>query len=124
MTTRPNVGRAERSGAAPPGRRHGKPCASSCGTWRRCPGPTGSLFRCLTYGAGAHPGMDGSFVILRFPEPADPDISYVQYRRGSVYLEEPADVGAYAEVFDHLRARALGPDESRALIARLADQMT
>jgi Domain of unknown function (DUF5753) len=56
-------------------------------------------------------------------EPADPDVGYVQYRRGSVYLEEPADVGAYAEVFDHLRARALGPDESRALIAWVAGDM-
>jgi hypothetical protein len=45
-----------------------------------------------------------------------------QYRRGSIYLEDSADVGAYAELFDHLRARALGPDESRALIARLAEE--
>ena len=85
--------------------------------------PNRVVVQVLTYGAGAHPGMDGSFVILRFPEPADPDVGYVQYRRGSVYLEEPADVGAYAEVFDHLRARALGPDESRALIARVAGEM-
>jgi hypothetical protein len=35
----------------------------------------------------------------------------------------PSDVGAYAEVFDHLRARALGPDESRTLIAQVADEM-
>ena len=68
--------------------------------------------------------MDGAFVLLRFPEPADPDIAYVQYRRGSLYLEEASDVDAYAEVFDHLRARALGPDESRAMIARLAEEMS
>lgn len=76
----------------------------------------------LTYGAGAHPAMDGAFEILRFPDAADPDVVYLQYRRGSIYLEDPADVEAYAELFDHLRARALGPDESRALIARLADE--
>jgi hypothetical protein len=86
--------------------------------------PNKVVIQVLSYGAGAHPAMDGSFVILRFPEPADPDVAYVQYRRGSLYLEEPSDVGAYAEVFDHLRARALGPDESRALIGRMADQMT
>jgi hypothetical protein len=51
-----------------------------------------------------------------------PAIVYVQYRRGSIYLEDSADVAAYTELFDHLRARALGPDESRALIARLADE--
>jgi hypothetical protein len=42
-----------------------------------------------------------------------------QYRRGSIYLEDPSDVDAYAELFDHLRARALGPDESRDLIQHL-----
>jgi transcriptional regulator with XRE-family HTH domain len=78
----------------------------------------------LTFAAGAHPAMDGAFNILRFPEPADPDVVYVQYRRGSIYLEEASDVDAYAELFDHLRARALGPDESRALIARTADEMS
>ena len=76
----------------------------------------------LTYAAGAHPAMDGAFEILRFPDAADPDVVYLQYRRGSIYLEDSADVGAYAELFDHLRARALGPDESRALIARLAEE--
>jgi hypothetical protein len=78
----------------------------------------------LTFAAGAHPAMDGAFNILRFPEFADPDVVYVQYRRGSIYLEEASDVDAYAELFDHLRARALGPDESRALIARTADEMS
>jgi len=76
----------------------------------------------LTYGAGAHPAMDGAFEILRFPDAADPDVVYLQYRRGSIYLEDSADVAAYAELFDHLRARALGPDESRALIAHLAGE--
>lgn len=86
--------------------------------------PSKVVIQVLTYGAGAHPALDGSFVILQFPEPADPAVAYIQYRRGSLYLEEPSDVGYYAEVFDHLRARALGPDESRAFIARVADQMT
>lgn len=80
------------------------------------------VIQVLTYAAGAHPAMDGAFEILRFPDAADPDVVYVQYRRGSIYLEDSADVDAYAELFDHLRARALGPDESRALITRLADE--
>jgi transcriptional regulator with XRE-family HTH domain len=77
------------------------------------------VLQVLTYAGGAHPAMDGAFEILRFPDPADLDIVYVQYRRGSIYLEDPSDVGAYAELFDHLRARALGPDESRDLIEHL-----
>jgi hypothetical protein len=77
----------------------------------------------LPYTAGAHPSMEGPCSVLRFPEPADPDIVYVQYHRGSIYLEDPSEVGAYVDLFDHLRSRALGPDESRALIAQVADEM-
>jgi transcriptional regulator with XRE-family HTH domain len=80
------------------------------------------VLQVLTYAGGAHPAMDGAFEILRFPDAADPDIVYVQYRRGSIYLEDPSDVQAYAELFDHLRARALGPDESRDLIEHLAGE--
>jgi hypothetical protein len=60
--------------------------------------------------------------MIRFPDAADPDVVYLQYRGGSLYLEDSAEVAAYAELFDHLRARALGPDESRALIAQLAGE--
>lgn len=81
------------------------------------------LLQVLTYSAGAHPAMDGAFEVLRFPEPADPDVAYIQYRRGSIYVEDQADVDAYNELFEHLRARALGPDESRTLIGRVADEM-
>jgi transcriptional regulator with XRE-family HTH domain len=77
------------------------------------------VLQVLTYAGGAHPAMDGAFEILRFPETTDPDVVYLQYRRGSIYLEDTSDVEAYAELFDHLRARALGPDESRALIEHL-----
>jgi transcriptional regulator with XRE-family HTH domain len=78
----------------------------------------------LPFSAGAHPAMHGPCTVLRFPEPADPDVVYVQYRRGSVYLEDPSDVDDYLELFEHLRSRALSPDESRALIARVADEMS
>jgi transcriptional regulator with XRE-family HTH domain len=78
------------------------------------------ILQVLPDAAGAHPAMDGAFEILRFPNAADPDVVYIQYRLGSIYLEDPDDIAAYAELFDHLRARALGPDESRALITHLA----
>jgi transcriptional regulator with XRE-family HTH domain len=76
----------------------------------------------LPFTAGAHPSMDGACNILRFPEPADPDVVYVQYKLGSVYLEDPADVETYVDLFDHLRSRALGPEESLALIARVVGE--
>ncbi|MEU7452407.1 Scr1 family TA system antitoxin-like transcriptional regulator [Streptosporangium roseum] len=54
--------------------------------------------------------------------PADRAVVYVEYRQGALYLERQPDVDAHAKLFDHLRARALGPDESRALIARMAEE--
>jgi transcriptional regulator with XRE-family HTH domain len=77
----------------------------------------------LPFSAGSHPGNDGPFEILGFPEPEDPGIVYLQNRQGSLYLEDLADVAAYTEVFDHLRARAVSPDESRVLIQRIADEI-
>ncbi|NKZ07033.1 hypothetical protein HGB48_25310 [Actinomadura latina] len=78
----------------------------------------------LPFSAGAHPGMEGACNVLRFPEPADPDVVYVQYRLGSIYLEDPSDVEEYVDLFDHLRSRALGPDQSLALIARVANEVS
>ncbi|MFC5744585.1 helix-turn-helix domain-containing protein [Actinomadura rugatobispora] len=78
----------------------------------------------LPYSAGAHPSMEGPCNVLRFPEPADPDVVYLQYRRGSIYLEDPSDVNAYVDLFDHLRSRALGPNESRILMEQVAAELS
>ncbi|MEV6982405.1 helix-turn-helix transcriptional regulator [Sphaerisporangium sp. NPDC051017] len=78
----------------------------------------------LPFEAGAHPGMDSAFNILEFPERADPAVVYVEYRAGSLYLEDQPEVDTYNAIFDHLRARALGPDESLVLIAKVAEDLT
>jgi len=78
----------------------------------------------LPFRAGAHPAMDGSFIILGFPEPADPDVVYVESQAGSLYLERPPEVERYAAMYNHLMAKALDPDESQALIARAAADTT
>lgn len=70
----------------------------------------------LPFRVGAHPGMQGGFHLLRFA--ADRDVVYLEYRQGAIYLEQDADVTAYVDLLEHLVARALGPEESRALIAR------
>jgi transcriptional regulator with XRE-family HTH domain len=70
----------------------------------------------LPFSSGAHPAMNGGFSILKFPKLSDPDVVYVEYWRGSIYLEASQDVDAYNRLFDHLRARAFGPDQTRQLI--------
>ena len=78
----------------------------------------------LPFGAGVHPAMDGSFEILGFPEPGDPDVVYLENQAGSLYLEEQPEIDRYARMFSHLIAKALDPEESRRMIARIAGDLT
>ncbi|RAY13343.1 XRE family transcriptional regulator [Actinomadura craniellae] len=77
----------------------------------------------LPFSVGAHPSMDGAFDILSFPDRRDPDVVYLQYRQGSIYLEDSSEIDDYSQLFDQLIARALSPDESRSLINRIAGEM-
>lgn len=76
----------------------------------------------VPFATGAHSGMEGPFLILSFPEQADPDVVYVDSTPTGLYLEAVADVHRYALMFDHLRATALKPDDSRELIDTAARQ--
>ncbi|MBV9450158.1 MAG: helix-turn-helix domain-containing protein [Streptosporangiaceae bacterium] len=77
----------------------------------------------LPLSAGAHPGMSGPFVILGFQNPKDPPMIHLETATDGHYLEEPPDIERYTLRFNHLVARALGPNESRAMITALAEQM-
>jgi transcriptional regulator with XRE-family HTH domain len=78
----------------------------------------------LPFTAGAHAGMEGPFLILGFPEPADPDVVYVENTTTGSYLEEPSDVYRYTLMFDHLRASALNPTDSLQRVKQAADGLT
>jgi hypothetical protein len=78
----------------------------------------------LAFRAGAHAAMNESFIVLGFPEPTDPDVVYLESQAGSLYLERRPEVERYAAMFSHLIAKALDPDESRALIAQAAAEVT
>jgi transcriptional regulator with XRE-family HTH domain len=77
----------------------------------------------LPFRAGAHPAMDGSFIILGFPEAPDPDVVYLEGQTGSLYLEKLPEVDRYQAMFNHLVAKALSPEESISLIAQAAAEM-
>ncbi len=76
-------------------------------------GDIGSLpnvtLQVLPFDHGAHASMGTSFIHLRFPEPGDGDIVYIEDLTSSQYLEESADIERYTLVADHLRASALPP---------------
>jgi transcriptional regulator with XRE-family HTH domain len=78
----------------------------------------------VPFDAGAHSSMEGPYLILGFPEQADPDVVYVDTATGGVYLEEHADVQRYTLMFDHLRASALSPDDTLQLVSRAAERLS
>ena len=73
--------------------------------------------------AGEHAALEGSFTILGFPEPADPDVVFLGTVTGRVYVEKPEDIERYTAVFDHVRATALGPKESISIIKRKTNEL-
>ncbi|MFI0374285.1 helix-turn-helix domain-containing protein [Actinomadura sp. 1N219] len=78
----------------------------------------------LPFETGAHPAIaNGGFSILGFPEQVDPDVVYLELRLNALYLEQPAEIATYSTLFDQLRARALGPEESRSLIKEEAKDL-
>jgi Domain of unknown function (DUF5753)/Helix-turn-helix domain len=70
----------------------------------------------LPFAAGAHPGMEGAFVIVTLPDLAH-DVGFVEGPAGSIYLEEQDDVRRCTMNFAVLSSLALSPAESADLIS-------
>jgi Domain of unknown function (DUF5753) len=77
----------------------------------------------LPFTNGAHAGMDGEFTILRYRDPADPDLVFIENTGGDVYLDEAEVTRRYVAIFDHLRAAALDPAESSRTMATIKDEL-
>ncbi|MFI5840508.1 DUF5753 domain-containing protein [Catenuloplanes sp. NPDC051500] len=69
----------------------------------------------VPFGVGAHPGSQGSFVVMQFAE--DPDLVYIETLTGSVILESAEEVSLHSSNFEHLIALALSQADSRKLIS-------
>jgi transcriptional regulator with XRE-family HTH domain len=76
----------------------------------------------LPASAGAHAAMDFPFTVVRFPA-GEGDVVYLESLTSALYLERAADVARYTLVFDHLRAAALSPKDSVALINTAAREL-
>jgi transcriptional regulator with XRE-family HTH domain len=76
----------------------------------------------IPFDVGAHPGMDGSFVVLEFPDPADRAIVYTESAAGGLFLEEEDEIRRYTLMFGHLRAAALRPGATAAALEAIAAQ--
>ncbi len=81
------------------------------------------MVQVLPYSAGAHGAMAGSFAILGFPQPIDPDVVYLENMSSALFLEEPDEIARYVQVFDYLRAMALSPHDSGDMLRTAAEEL-
>ncbi|MBW1599435.1 helix-turn-helix transcriptional regulator [Streptomyces sp. JJ38] len=77
----------------------------------------------LPFAVGAYRGGPFPFKVYRFPEPSDMQVVLLENHVSHTYLEDPSDVGFYADIFNHLRATSLGEMESKALIEGLVSEV-
>jgi transcriptional regulator with XRE-family HTH domain len=76
----------------------------------------------IPWDVGAHPGMNGAFVILEFTEESGNDVVYIESQAGDLFLESQADVSRFTAKFEYLRAQALPPETSVSLIRRMGTE--
>jgi transcriptional regulator with XRE-family HTH domain len=76
----------------------------------------------IPFDLGAHPGLNGQYAILEFPDASDSSVVYIEGVTSDLYLEKPADVQKYSVMYEHLRAQALNVEQSRQFIADIAKE--
>jgi len=75
----------------------------------------------LSYAAGGHAAMGGSFTMLRFDESDLPDIVYTEQLTSSTYMDKEADLENYRRVMDRVSVQAETPERSREMIIAAAE---
>ncbi|HZA17863.1 MAG TPA: helix-turn-helix transcriptional regulator [Pseudonocardiaceae bacterium] len=61
---------------------------------------------------------EGSFTMLRFAEPELPNVVYIEYLSGALYLDRQSETEQYGRAFDRLTVDARTPDHTRQLLAK------
>ncbi|MFC4056989.1 helix-turn-helix domain-containing protein [Planomonospora corallina] len=79
--------------------------------------------RVIPFSAGAHAAVDGKFCLLSFPEPADPDLVYLEQAASGLVPEDPEEVRRYTLMFGSLTALAFGTEASAAFVAQVAKEL-
>ena len=78
----------------------------------------------LPFDMGAHPGINGQYAILEFPDAADSSVVYIEGVTSDLYLEKAHDVQRYSVMYEHLRAQALNVEQTRQFIEEIAKGYT
>jgi transcriptional regulator with XRE-family HTH domain len=81
--------------------------------------------RVLPLALGAHAGLRGPFVLLRFAAENDPDIVYIENRRGdSIFENDAAVTDNHRSIFADLERRAAPAEELKIYVDRALDKLS
>jgi Domain of unknown function (DUF5753) len=79
----------------------------------------------VPFSAGAHPGMQGPFMLFEFPDAADDDALYLEGPNDSRLSRDDAEeISRFRERFEVLRGLSLGPEGSIDLLRGLLDELS
>jgi transcriptional regulator with XRE-family HTH domain len=74
----------------------------------------------LPFSGGAHPALNGSFILLEFANGSDQPLAYSEGVTGGVFRNKPEHVRHYRLSFEALREKSLSPAESLEMISAVA----
>jgi len=72
---------------------------------------------------GGHGAEGGAFTIMRFPEADLPDMVYMEYLTGALYLDKPDEVERYAAVMERLSVAGTSPERTREMLTTVLKEI-
>ncbi|MBB6170228.1 transcriptional regulator with XRE-family HTH domain [Nocardiopsis mwathae] len=80
--------------------------------------------RVLPFVAGEHQASNGSFTVLDFPNPLDVPVAFTETVTASMFVEEPAEIATYNDVWSNLQGAALTQARSAEFIQKVMRDLT
>jgi hypothetical protein len=75
----------------------------------------------VRFSSGAHPGMQGPFVIFEFPDAEDDNVLYLESSHGELIIrDEPDELATHEVRWAALRKLSAKPKDSVAFLERVA----
>jgi hypothetical protein len=74
----------------------------------------------LPFTVGVHRAMHGGVTVLRYAEPDQPDIAYIEQYLGVLYLDKPTEVEGYLEVIEEVCLKAAPATHTRAILKEVS----
>jgi hypothetical protein len=79
----------------------------------------------VPFSAGAHPGMQGPFMLFEFPDAADDDALYLEGPNDiRLNRDDAEEISRFRERFEALRGLSLGPQGSSDLLRGLLEELS